>query len=414
MEAYAQVLLYAIPGFVILVALESVYAYAIKGVVFRGMDIISSLSSGITNLLKDVLKLTVVIIGYDMVYEHVALINHEPSWIVYALAFIGLDFASYWHHRLAHKVNIFWNRHVIHHSGEDFNMATALRQSISVFVSLGFIFLFPAALLGVPPEVIAVVAPSHLFMQFWYHTEMIGKMGWLEYIIVTPSQHRVHHAMNSIYLDKNLAAIFCVWDRAFGTFQEELDEHPPVYGVTRQVNTWNPIKINFQHLFLLIKDAWYAQNWIDKLKIWFMPTGWRPADVAERFPVISADSNNFEKYNPPSTFFSKCWTWFQFIVLILMLWHFLLKIADIAAEDLLVYAVFMFLHIYSFTTLMDWKKSAFWTELVKSIFGIGILYWLGDWFLVEEFFVGLNSVVLGYLIFSPIVVGWIVVSKEVV
>ena len=97
-----------------------------------------------------------------------------------------------------------------------------------------------------------------------------------------------------------------------------------------------------------------------------------------------------------------------------MMWHFLLKIADIAAEDLLVYAVFMFLHIYSFTTLMDWKKSAFWTELVKSIFGIGILYWLGDWFLVEEFFVGLNSVVLGYLIFSPIVVGWIVVSKEVV
>ena len=209
MEAYAQVLLYAIPGFVVLVILESIYAYTVKGVVFRSMDIISSLSSGITNLLKDVLKLTVVIIGYDMVYEQVALIQHEPSWIVYALAFVGLDFASYWHHRLAHSINIFWNRHVIHHSGEDFNMATALRQSISTFVSLGFIFLFPAALMGVPPKVIAVVAPLHLFMQFWYHTEMIGKMGLLEYIIVTPSQHRVHHAMNSIYLDKNLAAIFC-------------------------------------------------------------------------------------------------------------------------------------------------------------------------------------------------------------
>ena len=142
------------------------------------------------------------------------------------------------------------------------------------------------------------MAPLHLFAQFWYHTKHIGKLGVLEYIIVTPSQHRVHHAINTIYLDKNLAAIFCVWDRLFGTFQEELDEVPPVYGVLKPANTWNPILINFQHIWSLIKDAWRTNNWLDKFRIWFMPTGWRPKDVAEKFPItIIEDPYSQTKYD---------------------------------------------------------------------------------------------------------------------
>ncbi|MGG7215415.1 sterol desaturase family protein, partial [Clostridium nigeriense] len=133
-------------------------------------------------------------------------------------------------------------------SSEDFNLACALRQSISTIVKVFTIFLLPAALLGVPTNVIAIVAPLHLFAQFWYHTQHIDKMGWLEKIIVTPSHHRVHHALNPEYLDKNYGQIFIFWDKWFGTYQEELPTVKPVYGITRPVQTWNPIKINFMHM----------------------------------------------------------------------------------------------------------------------------------------------------------------------
>ena len=146
-----------------------------------------------------------------------------------------------------------------------------------------FFFLVPAALLGVPHKIIIVLAPLHLFGQFWYHTRHIGKLGWLEYIFVTPSQHRVHHAINPEYVDKNLSAIFCIWDRMFGTFQEELDDVPCVYGTLKPVRTWNPFIINFHHAWNLAKDAWRTEKWSDKIRLWLMPTGWRPEDVSKNF-----------------------------------------------------------------------------------------------------------------------------------
>ena len=142
------------------------------------------------------------------------------------------------------------------------------------------------------------LSPIHLFAQFWYHTKHIGKLGFLEYIIVTPSQHHVHHAINPIYIDKNLAAIFCIWDRMFGTFQEELDSEPPIYGTLKPAQSWNPFWINFQHLYLLARDAWYTKSWKDKIRLWFMPTGWRPEDVLTLFPVQTRDLNSKDKYKP--------------------------------------------------------------------------------------------------------------------
>jgi len=411
MEAYAQVLLYAIPGFVVLIIIEAIYAYFKGSFNFRSMDTISSLSSGNTNTLKSILGLSIVIISYSWVHSKVALVEIETTWLVYLLSFIAIDFASYWSHRLNHSINIFWNRHVVHHSSEEFNLAVALRQSISSFVSLGFIFLFPAALLGLPPEVIGVIAPLHLFMQFWYHTVHIGKLGWLEYIIVTPSQHRVHHAINPIYLDRNLAAIFCIWDRLFGTFQEELDEEPCVYGVTRQVNTWNPIKINFQHVWLLAKDAWRTNNFVDKLRIWFMPTGWRPADVLDKYPVPSSSPESFVKYDTEASTALTIWSWTQYLVMNALLIHMLLKIADIPRVDLFIYGAFMFLVIYSFTTLMDRDPNAIWMEALKSLVGLGIIYSTGDWFLLDELVTGGTVLMAGYFLLSALIVAWFVVYE---
>ncbi|MBR63351.1 MAG: sterol desaturase, partial [Flavobacteriaceae bacterium] len=213
MEAYANALLIAIPAFLVLMLTELIYGYATGKQTYVFMDTISSLSSGLTNILKDTLGLVVILISYPWLNQQLAVTRIQDDFWLYLVAFICIDFASYWSHRLNHKINFFWNQHIIHHSSEEFNMACALRQSVSNILGYGALFMIPAAVLGIPQEVIAILAPLHLFGQFWYHTQHIGKLGWLEYIIVTPSQHRVHHAINPIYIDKNLSAIFCVWDR---------------------------------------------------------------------------------------------------------------------------------------------------------------------------------------------------------
>lgn len=261
MESYATALLYATPFFIGLVLIEILYGRFVKDQKHNLMDTVSSLSSGLTNVVKDSLGLVIILVSYPFLLEHLALVEIKATWLVWVVAFIALDFAGYWNHRLSHHIN-FWNQHVIHHSSEEFNLACALRQPISNLLGYYALLLIPAALLGVPDQVIAILAPIHLFAQFWYHTQHIGKLGFLEYVIVTPSQHRVHHAINKEYIDKNLGQIFCVWDRMFGTFQEELVEVPPQYGVLKPANTWNPIIINFQHLWRLILDAWRTKNFL--------------------------------------------------------------------------------------------------------------------------------------------------------
>ncbi|MGB0929924.1 MAG: sterol desaturase family protein [Chitinophagales bacterium] len=412
MDAYAKVLLIAIPGFMVLMLIEWLYSLWKGKTAFRSMDTISSLSSGTTNTLKSILKLTIVIISYDWVVDKVALFHIETTWLVWVLSFIAIDFASYWSHRLNHSINIFWNRHVVHHSSEEFNLACALRQTISGFVSLGFIFLFPAALLGLPPEVIAVIAPIHLFMQFWYHTTLIPKLGWLEYIIVTPSQHRVHHAINDIYLDKNLSAIFCIWDRIFGTFQEELDEVPCVYGVKRAAQTWNPIRINFQHFWILAEDAWRTEKWWDKIRLWYMPTGWRPADMLEKYPLdYTKDASTQVKYNPTSSIAMQVWSWFQYGLLTIFMLHLLLSIAEVSISALFAYSGFLFVMIYSFTTLMDNNPTAIWWEIGKALMGFGIVYYWGDWFLLDSMVSGGTVIMMVYLILSVLTTAYFVLYE---
>ena len=155
-----------------------------------------------TNNIKSILNLSVVIVSYHWMFESFAIFKISSSWWLYVLGFLGIDFANYWTHRWNHEYNILWNRHIIHHSSEEYNLACALRQTISAVFQIYFFLYIPLAIIGIPPKVIAVLLPLHLFAQFWYHTKLINKMGFLEKIIVTPSHHRVHHAINDIYLDK--------------------------------------------------------------------------------------------------------------------------------------------------------------------------------------------------------------------
>ncbi|WP_426485631.1 sterol desaturase family protein [Flavobacterium sp. 2] len=398
MEEYGKILIIAMPIFLALIIIEKIYGIYKKNDTAPLIDSVSSISSGITNSVKDVLGLSITFLSYEWLVSKIALQHLEPSVLSYFIAFFVIDFYGYWSHRLAHQINFLWNKHAIHHSSEEFNLACALRQPIASLVNLFTFLLIPAALLGVPASVIAITLPLHLFLQFWYHTKHINKMGFLEHIIVTPSHHRVHHAINPEYLDKNHSQIFIFWDKLFGTFQAELDEVPPVFGITRPANTWNPIKINFQHLTLLIKDAWRAENWKDKFTIWFKPTGWRPENFEEKYPVNKIENVfEFEKYGTQNSQKLIYWSVAQVLITLLFVSYLFDNIAKIGLPNIFIYGFFIFITIYSYSELMDKSKYAIFWEGFRFCTAAAIIVYNGDWFGLNTIFSLGNFVILIYL-----------------
>jgi alkylglycerol monooxygenase len=416
METYGKILLIAMPCFLLLVLFEKWWGVRKQKDTFRNMDMISSLSSGVTNVTKDVLGLSISILAYGWLVRHIAITHISNSFLTYFVAFLAIDFAGYWVHRWSHHINVFWNLHIIHHSSEDFNLACALRQSITLFFNPFAFLLLPAALLGVPNEVIATVGPLHLFAQFWYHTQHIDKMGWLEKVIVTPSHHRVHHAINKEYIDKNLGQILIIWDKLFGTFQEELPEAPPVYGITRPVRTWNPIKINFSHLWLMIRDAWRTNSWSDRFSLWFRATGYRPADVAEKYPVHKIeDVYHFEKYEPRTNLALNSWSWVQLLMILFFVSYLFGNIALINSLNgsyIFFYGGFIFLSVYSLTELMDRNPAAIYWEFLRCGLGIGYLVWQEDWFGANLYLSTIRYIVGCYFILSLLVTGWFILKQK--
>lgn len=401
MEQYGKILIIAMPLFLALIIIEKIYD------LYKGenhvplMDSVSSISSGITNAVKDVLGLSITFISYEWIVSKIAIYHIENTILTYIIAFIVIDFYGYWTHRLAHQVNFFWNKHAIHHSSEEFNLACALRQTVSSFINLFTFLLIPAALIGVPAQVIAITLPIQLFLQFWYHTKHIKKLGFVEHILVTPSHHRVHHAINPQYLDKNHSQIFIFWDKWFGTFQEELDEVPPVFGITRPAGTWNPIKINYQHLGLLITDAWRADKWKDKLTIWFKPTGWRPENFEEKYPVAKiTDVYNFEKYGTNNSAKLTNWAVAQVLITLLFVGYLFDNVGHIGLPNIFIYGLFIIVTIYSYSELMDKSKFSIYWETLRFLFAIGILVYFGDWFGLSTILPMGTFLIITYLLFS--------------
>jgi alkylglycerol monooxygenase len=416
MEAYGKILLVAMPAFLLLVLFEKWWGWKKGKDTVRNLDMISSLSSGVTNVTKDVIGLSLVVLSYPFLLKNLAVTSVPNTILVYIIAFFALDLAGYWVHRLQHVVNFFWNGHIVHHSSEEFNLACALRQSISSIVKTFAIFLLPAALLGVPANVINVVAPLHLFAQFWYHTQHIDKMGFLEKIIVTPSHHRVHHAINPEYIDKNYGQIFIFWDKWFGTYQEEMKDVPPVYGITRPVRTWNPLKINFQHIWLLLSDAWRTSSWKEKFTLWFKPTGYRPADVAEKYPIYKiTDVYDFEKYDTKTSPSFNAWCWFQLVMILLFISYLFGNIAtinELDSSNIFWYAGFIFLSVYALTDLMDRNSFAMIAEILRSGLGLYLVYTQRDWFGLNSWFASAYYVMSAYFIVSLLMTGFFVLKHK--
>jgi len=414
MEAYAQALNIAIPFFTLLIVIEILYGVYKKQVTANLPDTISSLSSGITNITKDVLGLIIAVVSYQWVEENYAFFDFGVSWWMFPLVFVLKDFAGYWIHRFEHMVNYFWNRHMIHHSSEEYNLACALRQSISEIFSFSILFMFPLALLGVPTAVFAIVAPIHLFAQFWYHTRLIGKLGVLEKFMVTPSHHRVHHAINDRYIDKNFAQIFIIWDKWFGTFQEELEDVPPVYGVKKAVATWNPILINFQHAGRVWLDFFRTKSWKDKVRIWFMPTGWRPEDVKERYPIaIFEDPYKQVKYMSPMKIWVKVWSSTQLVFTLIAAIFLFNNIGLIGFPNAFFVGAFVFLSVFSYTAVMDGKAYGGIIEIVKALVAVLGIYWLTQSNIFSSTWIFLlNIIVVYHLVCIPLAVIFLVQQKR--
>jgi uncharacterized membrane protein YhhN len=244
------------------------------------------------------------------------------SWYGWVLALVFYDFCYYWLHRAGHEVAVFWAAHVVHHQSQDYNLSTALRQTSSGAL-LGWLFYLPMALAGVPPLVFGIVALIDLLYQFWVHTEHVGKLGWFDRWFCSPSNHRVHHAVNERYLDRNYGGVLIVWDRLFGSFKEE--DEKCVYGTRSPLNSWDPLWANAEVYGSLLHDSWHARRWSDKLRVWFKPPGWRPADVAARFPKPAFDIARVQRYDPPASRGVQAFGALQFLLMlagsVLFLWH---------------------------------------------------------------------------------------------
>jgi sterol desaturase/sphingolipid hydroxylase (fatty acid hydroxylase superfamily) len=296
---------FAIPFFFLLIGAELLWARA-RGVrVYRLSDALTDLSCGVTAQVVALLYTAFLLSLYTWLYESQRLVRFESAWPVWLVAFFGVDFAYYWWHRASHEVNVLWAAHIVHHQSEDYNLAVALRQSVlTSFTSLPFYT--PLALLGVPVVPFATVHAFSTLYQFWIHTRLIGaKRGWLDYVFNLPSHHRVHHAINPRYLDKNYGATLIIWDRWFGTFAEE--EEVPVYGTTKPLGSFNPWWAQVHYWWELAQTSWRAPRVMDKFRVWWKPPSWHPyglpveahASVREQNIEAHASVRTSIKYEVP-------------------------------------------------------------------------------------------------------------------
>ena len=305
------IILYAIPGFIFLILVEWLYGLARSRNTYRVADTITSISLGSISRLRGLLFLGFGGWFYTRATDGAHLFDLPDEGLgIWILAMLAYDFSYYWFHRISHEVNLFWAAHVVHHQSEDYNLGTALRQSGSGL--FGFIFYLPWLYIGVPAEILFASGALNLVYQFWVHTQHVHRIGWLEYVLVTPSNHRVHHAQNKMYIDRNYGGILCIWDRMFGSFQDELENEPCIYGIRKPLDSYNPFWANVHVYWSTWLDSWHAKRWQDKLKVWFKGPGWRPPGLDETHPVNKLALEDFRKFDPLVSGPVRLYAFFQF------------------------------------------------------------------------------------------------------
>lgn len=362
----------AVPFFLLALLLELIVDRVRGTGYYRTNDAINSLSAGTLSTTFGYFTRFAQVFIWGYVLQNFALFHMDSAWFdfsqrglaLWAVALIGWDFCYYWAHRYGHEISILWAAHAVHHQSEDYNLSTALRQTSSSFL-FNWIFFLPLFLIGFPIEVLATVNALDLIYQFWVHTQHVGKLGWFDRVFVTPSNHRVHHAQNERYIDRNYGGIFILWDRMFGSFQEELDSDPVVFGVRKPLANWNPFWANIQVYAYLWFDAVRTKRWRDKTGIWFRRTGWRPADVEALYPKRSTDLAEFHKFDPDISTAMRRYALGQFLVTILGVLAIAKLYAEQGASTVLVPCLLLWATLYTLGLFTEGRSYAVRFELIR-------------------------------------------------
>ncbi|MBU2033070.1 MAG: sterol desaturase family protein [Alphaproteobacteria bacterium] len=283
---------YAVPAFVLLVLAEMLWARRRRPHAYEPRDTLTSLAFGLGSTVAGVVFGGAILAAALWLYDYRLFDFGESWWAVWwawPLAFVLDDLLYYVFHRMAHRVRWFWASHVNHHSSQHYNLSTALRQTWTGFFALSFVFSLPLILLGFHPAMLAIVSGFNLIYQFWIHTEAIDRMPrWFEAVMNTPSHHRVHHATNPRYLDRNYAGVFIVWDRMFGTFEQERPEEETIrYGIVKQLGSFNLLWAVFHEWVGIAQDVWRAP-WQHKLSYLLREPGWSHDGSRETSATIRA------------------------------------------------------------------------------------------------------------------------------
>ena len=358
---------YAVPVFFMMIGIELIFGLIKGSNNYRLNDSIAAISLGLISRLPPLLNLGI----QGMVWTYVANnlnMNLMPkeSWFTWVMAFLFYDLCYYWMHRMSHEIKVLWASHVVHHQGEEFNLSTALRQTSSGWL-WKWMFYIPMFMVGVPGEVFFTVAAINLLYQFWVHTEHIRSLGPLELIFITPSNHRIHHAQNPEYIDANYGGVFIIWDRIFGTYIPERDDLKPIYGTVKPLKSWNPIWANLEIYHQMIRDTIHTKTLKNKIKVWFSNTRWRPEDVYEKFPHVTNDLNNFEKYDPGVNRTSKFFTSMQFIINSSISTIIIFTINDQSYLQSCMLAIMLVISTTLVTSIIENKKWGYQLELLRSL-----------------------------------------------
>ena len=328
----------AIPVFFLMIAVELVYGIVKKKNTYRINDAFTSITIGLISRFPVILNLgfqgAIFIYFADKFNINLMPNNEIITWLI---AFVLYDFFYYWMHRLHHEIRVLWATHVVHHHGEDFNLATALRQTSTGFI-WKWIFFLPMIIIGIPGEVFVSVAGINLIYQFWVHTRHIGHLGWMEKVFVTPMNHGVHHAKNKEYIDANYGGVFIIWDRFFGTYIPEVSSIKPIYGTVSELKSWNPIWANMQVFFQMLKDTLETKKTSDKFKIWYSKTNWKPDDLVNRASPVKVSARP-DKYNPILTSPIQYFALFQLFMLMAASVIIILTLNQQTRTDTLLFAV---------------------------------------------------------------------------
>lgn len=364
----------AIPVFFAFIGVEVWYNRRHGDPGHRFNDSITDLSCGVGSLVHDAFITVATLAAYSFVWSQAALFDvDEGSLLGWLGVIVGLDFLYYWFHRASHRVNVLWAGHVVHHQSEEYNLAVALRQSW-YGPAFEWIFYMPLALLGFSPLMYLTSKTVSRLYQFWIHTESVRRLGPLELVLNTPSHHRVHHAVNPRYIDKNYAGILIVWDKLFGTFEPEGDE--PVYGTVKPLASWNPFWANLANWVQMARMSRATRRWRDKLALWLAPPEWQPEDLGGPVEIPEVSRSTRPKYETPVAPALKWYVGANFSVIGGITALFLLVQESLPKGELFALGVWIVAALTSWGGLFEGRRWAWPLEVVRLVATVPVAAWL--------------------------------------